>query len=538
MAIFGFGRKRGATLDVSRGKLRGSALAEAIAAVWEPKRATQADAVRNRGRIIGRDAARMLMASGESGRLTADWPTTPVPADWIVARYQRALVARSREQAANSDTMKAFLRQVRLHVVGSTGLRLHSQVVLPDGTPDAAAREAIETWWDEWGRAENCDVTGQLSWWRMQGLAVETAARDGEFFVREIVGDDAGPMGYALQMLDPARCPVELSRDGLEGGRFIRQGIEFTKYGKPVAYYFQVDDRNGAAAYTYGGNTFERIPAEEIIHGFVPEFVGQKRGLPWASTGLYRAKHVQAGEDAAVVNMRMGASKMGFIEFEDGHGDELEEGDDLEIDAEPGAFPVLPAGAKLNKFDPTYPSGELVPFVKLMDRKFAAGAGVSYHALTQDLTDVNFSSIRQGELDAREGYKERQGWLRDALCDRVFRRALPLALLRGLVRLPGGGRLSAGRTGEYLRAIWQGRRWAWIDPRADVDAATGWKNALLASPSSLIREEGRDPDEVFKEIAADIKAMQAEGIPLEVIAASYGQKQVPQAKPEPKSEKQ
>ena len=67
---------------------------------------------------------------------------------------------------------------------------------------------------------------------------------------------------------------------------------------------------------------------------------------------------------------------------------------------------------------------------------------------------------------------------------------------------------------------WQPRRWAWIDPRADIDAAIAAKNQMLLSPSQIIREQGRDPSDVWAEIAADIEQMREAGIPDDFIKAA------------------
>ncbi|WP_323162854.1 phage portal protein [Stenotrophomonas maltophilia] len=522
-------RRRNAATDAGA-VARRNELAAAIENAGKPQRAPVPQPQRAGKAGMG---MRMFMQSGEMSRLTGDWPTQPVNADWIVTRYQRALVARSREQAVNNDIMRAFLRVMRLNIVGPEGIRFYSQAMRGD-RPDMRARAAINAAWAWWGRKENCDVAGTLSWLGMQRTVIDTVARDGEVFVQFVFGADAGPAGVALRMIDPQRCPVEYDRKDLPDGRFIRQGIEFNRYGKPLRYHFVDDDaENGEHGYSLGGRKYSTVEAGDIIHLFVQEFPGQKRGMPWASTGLYRAKHTQAMEDAAVVNARVGAAKMGFVEFDEGFGPDLAEGDDLYIDAEAGAFPVLPQGARIKEFAPQYPQGEFAPFTKHMNRSFATGGGVSYHSLSGDLEGVNFSSIRHGTLEEREGFKERQEWMREGFQERVFEAVFPRLLLAGLVKDDKGSALPAARRTDFMACRWQPRRWTWIDPQSDVNAAEKWKNNLLESPSQLIREEGRDPDQVFAEIGQDIKAMQEAGIPLEVIAASMGRPPAPAA-PAPK----
>ena len=531
MGLFdSFRQRQVVNLDSPGAVARRNAIATAVEVARKPIQPTSS---RNSLHRVGATAARMMFASADVGRLTGDWPTNPVPADWVISRYQRTLVARSREQAHNNDFMKAYLRLNRLNVVGPKGITFHSQVVTGSGKPDMSVRRAIERWFTKWGHRSHCDVAGKLSWRAMQAACVEGAARDGEFFVRLIFGRDGGLYGCALQFIDPQRCPVEMDRSDLADGAFIRQGIEFNRYGRPVAYYFadQSAERN-SQSYTYSGRAYVRVPADEVIHGFIAELPGQKRGLPWMATGLFRAKQASAMEDAAVVNARMGAAKMGFIQFKEGaEGPEYDPDEGLEIDAEPGAFPVLPTGAELKDFSPQYPQGEFAPFIKQLLRGFSAGGGVAYHSISQDLENVNFSSIRHGTLDERETYKERQEWLREELCDRVFEAAFTRALLGGHVVTDKGRTLRADRIDDYMERKWQPRRWQWIDPRADVEATETSKNNLLSSPSELIREQGKDPHEVWAEIGADVEAMRAAGIPDVVIAASWGQKPAPTPAP-------
>src|SRR5690606_26300961 len=99
---------------------------------------------------------------------------------------------------------------------------------------------------------------------------VQTAAKDGEYFLRLVTGADAGPWGFAVQTIDPQRCPVEMNDDLGKDGRFIRQGIEFNRYGRPLAYYFDTTDER-ETDYRIGGRAYSRVPADEIVHGFTQD---------------------------------------------------------------------------------------------------------------------------------------------------------------------------------------------------------------------------------------------------------------------------
>lgn len=508
--------------------------------MWNPfkRNSRQAEPAtpQKRGFMRSRLSARMFAAS-QPDRLGAKWGGTPLTADEIIDRNQVPLVARSREQSCNNDYAKSFLRMCRQNIVGPQGVMLQAQSVNTRGKLDNAANQAIENGWLDWSNKNNCDVTGKRSWRAIQANCITSAAKDGEFMVRLVFGADAGPWGFALQVLDPQRCPIILNEDRPRTGEaFIRQGIGFNRYGRPLSYFFTTLDES-EADYTFGGRYYVRVPADEIIHGFLEDMIGQKRGLPWMATALFRMRQLNAMEDAAITKARVGANQMGFIEWDEGKGPEYDEDEELQIDSEPGEWRVLPDGARIKDSQPQYPTGEYEPFYKRCLRGMAAGFGVLYNNLSSDLEGVNFSSIRQGTLDEREHWKDLQEWLIESLIQPVFDAWLPRALLSGRLRAKGQP-LPAERIDRYRVVTWQARRWQWIDPRADVDAAVQAKNNLLTSPGRIIREQGQDPQTVWAESARDVAAMieayKSEGIDeataKELVLLSMGR---PQPKPAP-----
>lgn len=481
-----------------------------------------------------RSLAQMFKASfTDSG--TDSWGGTAQSPDVFITLRQPVLVARSREQWSNNDYVRAFIRLIRQNVVGPQGVVLQARAKTSRGKLDNDANDAIEQAWRKWGRKGSCDVTGQLSWIELQQLTMETVARDGEFVARKIYGSEAGPFGFSIQMIDPQRLSVKYENYKFgDNGHFIRQGIEFNRFGKPIAYHFTSLDEWDAYYYSINGKGFVRVPADEVIHGFRHEMVGQRRGLPWSSTSLFRLHHLQGFEDSAVQNARAGASKMGFIQWREGFGPEADEYTDVAqtIDAEPLSFHELPEGAEMHDFNPNYPSGEFAVFNKAMLRGAAAGWGVLYNNVAGDLEGVNFSSIRQGTLDEREHYKEIQNWLIETLICPVFEEWIKVALLSGNIITKTGKALPANKLEVYSDVEWQARRWSWIDPRADVDSNVSMMRAGMTSASAIIREAGKDPDAVYRQIAADLEAMKAAGIPEEIIELFMtGQPPAPELSP-------
>lgn len=464
---------------------------------------------------IGPSFGGMGMQGAATDRFTSSWTTNPLEAYEIVRRFQRTLVARSREQALNNDYAKKFLGMVQRNVIGPNGIGLQVKCRGIEGELEIATNDAIEDAFDEWGKKGNCDVTGRLSWLAIQRLFMRTVAKDGEAVAVVRYGKNAGPWGFSLQLVDPQRIPVHYDEVRLPNGNIIRHGIEMTDLGRVVAYYFD-SMKESDSGYLHRFGPWVRIPAENVIHCYVEEMPGQFRGLPWMETALWRMRMLAGYEDAAITNARVAASKMGFFSpkyTEDMSADEIK---DLAIDAEPGTFEFLPAEFEFKEFNPQYPQGEFPGFIKACLRAISAGLGVSYNNLANDLEGVNFSSIRHGALDERDTWMEIQSWLIDNFHQIVYEKWLDVALLSKRIAVEGKP-LPAQNAKDYLHVSWQGRRWPWVDPEKDVDAAVKSMESLIRAPGDVIRESGRDPEDVWREIARDLEKMEKCGIPRELV---------------------
>lgn len=451
-----------------------------------------------------------VLSAARTDNTTLAWDSTPRNPDDLL-RDLRVLVARSRNQCTNNDYAKSFLRKCVQNIVGEQGVVLQARVRGSSSALDEAVNTALENEFSAWGAQGSCDVTGMLSWLDVQEALINHAATDGEFFVQFIYGEDAGPYGFALRLIDPQRCPPELNIDSLPGGKFVRGGIEFNRFGRPLRYAFSNEQRNGTYAYTT--SSLEWIPADQVIHGFLrSERIGLRRGIPWTTTALQRLYHLAGYDEAALVNVRVSASKMGFIEYDEGYGPELDDDDELHIEVAPGVVQELPEGAHYRESAHAYPAGEHASFTKGQLRAASSGLGVPYEELSNDRESVNYSSIRQGQLDSREHWKQLQGWFIRALVAPVYERWLAYALLAQKVSAKGRP-LRIERIADYKNVAWQGRRWTWIDPKNEVEADVIAKNNGLKSPGQIIREQGKDPKTVWLETAADIQSMKDAGLP-------------------------
>jgi lambda family phage portal protein len=456
-------------------------------------------------------------AAADSGRLTA---SLAKEAEFIntTLRYQlRILRARSRQAAKNNPFARRFFQMVVDNVCGPTPFRLQSKVRYKNGKLDDGANKLIEAAWCSWGRKGNCDLSGRWSWNAVQRLIVRSLAVDGELLLRIYRGAEYGKHGFMLQPVDVDRLD-DLKNEALRGGGAIASGVEVDPYGKPVAYHIlKRKPRDWMHGYVRDS---ERVPAEDVVHVFVPEEAEQVRGVPWIYAALLQLIHLGAFEEAAVIAARVGAAQMGVIQSPDGGEtlsfDGTDEKGNPQIEAEPGTFPILPPGYEMNSWHPKYPDAAIEPFVKACLRGIAAGVNVAYHNLSGDMEGVNYSSARIAELDERDGWMTVQNFVCEHLHQPLFDAWMPMQLATG--NLP----FAYDQRDKYTSVYWQGRRWQWVDPFKEVQAAIAANDARLKSKTRIIAEGGDDIEDVFDEIASEEKLAKEKGVTLPASDAKPG----------------
>jgi lambda family phage portal protein len=370
------------------------------------------------------------------------------------------------------------------------------------GEPDQAANEAIERAWSDWCQ-NGCDYLGRHTFIDIQNLLISNAAQDGEFIVHKRYTRDGR---LQLKVIDPELLDVEKNTMS-KSGREVRLGVEYDSEGRVVAYHFKKQSHPAMGGY----DNYEKysLPANQIIHGFITEWTDQSRGVPWMHASLERSKHLEKYDEAAIVKARSTAATMAFVKSPPGDApyEGEEEYGDATIDTfEAGTIKDI-GDRDLVPFDSDYPHKMYADFVKKQLQGIASGLGISYHSLSGDLEGVNYSSIRAGVLEDREIFKGLQNWFIRSFVRPVYEEWLLREHTYKRIRIPrrGTGVPEPLRRpiNEYMPAHFQGRRWAWVDPQKD-----GYANQLaiqqrLKSRSQIIREQGDDPDEVFRACAQD-----------------------------------
>lgn len=434
---------------------------------------------------------RSVFMGALASRLTSDWQAFQQGPTFELSGALGVLRQRARDLERNHPLVRRYLHLVAENVVGHRGIRLQARNETSPGKQNDQANKAIEAAWAEWGRPEHCTIEGATSWAGFQQLVAKTVARDGECFVRIV--QKVNDYGFGLQILDADLIDEFYTRGPDEHGTTIRLGVEVDKWGRPLAYHTYTRFLNDLTASS--DKTRQRIPASEVIHLFIPRRPLQTRGESWLAPVMLSLRHLDGYTEAELVAARTCAAKMGFItpDAEGGGGvDPDTEPSRKDMDASPGSIDQLAPGDTFTPWDPQHPSMNFATFVTQIEKIIAGGLNVAYASLSGDLREVNYSSIRAGLLQERDGWRSLQTWIADHLCEPVYRRWRDVAWRSGRLSL----RMAPS---EYNDHVWQPRGWAWIDPQKDVMASALAVAFGFTSPQRVVGEDGEDFEEIQRE---------------------------------------
>lgn len=436
-------------------------------------------------------------AAADTSRLAASLATESEHINRTLRHQLRLLRARSRQLCMNNAYGKKFAKMVVDNLCGPSPFILQAKVKTARGKTDDMANTRIEAGWKSWARKGQCEITEQWSLNAIWKLVARIWAVDGEVLIRKYRGPDYGKHGFRLQIIDSDRLD-EQKNSKLSNGGAICMGIEYDAVQRPVAYHIlKRKPSEWERGYT---RETERIPAGEILHLYLPEHAEQGRGIPWMYAAMMELTHLGAFEEAAVIAARVGASQMGIIQSPDGGGQILGDAQTVNgnpvIDAEPGAFPMLPPGYEIAGWNPKYPDAAVGPFLKSCLRGIAAGLDVAYHNLANDLEGVNYSSAQIGEMGERDAWMGLQSFMIEHAVQPIYDEWLGMQILMGKLPFEHGNE-------RYNDVRFQGRRWTPIDPKKHISSNIEAINARLKSRTRVVAELGEDFEDVIDELAAE-----------------------------------
>ena len=247
-----------------------------------------------------------------------------------------------------------------------------------------------------------------------------------------------------------------------------------------------------------------------MIHIFMPVRTHQTRGEPFMAPAITGLEMLDGFAEASLVAARAAASKFAVLTTPSGEdfvGDDETEQDVPVVDFEPASIFQLPEGQDLKLIDPNHPTTTFDEFQKAILRGIAAGLNVSYTSLSNDLTGVSYSSIRQGTIEERDHFKMLQSFLVQHFCEPVFRAWLETTMTVGDVPIP------IDKFDKFADAVvFRGRGFAWVDPQREINANILALSNGIVSLSDIAANYGRDVEDLFSQIQSDQEMAERYGI--------------------------
>ena len=465
----------------------------------------------SRGPAVTWGASREFTGA-RSSRLEMDWHPSSTSADAELVSAITKLRNRSRDLLRNNDYARGAVAVIVNNVIGQ-GIRFQAQIPRARGAGvDDRRNEALEYQFKRWSRS--CDTTGRLSFCQFQRLALRSLIESGEVFIRKHYNGPNIP--FTLELIEADRVEVDygLSPSQSASGDIIKMGIEQDPYGRPRAYYlrrFHPGDivfhpRNIVG--TSGPYSLERVPADQIIHLFIPDRPGQSRGIPWMTSSLQRLRNLGGYEEAELVAARASAAVMGFRVTKDPDLTERDSYGDPVDSLEPGTIKELAPGEEFIGFDPSRPNQSFEPFIHACLRGLAANLGVDFESISRDFSQSNYSSSRLALLQVRETYQSIQAWFIESFCQPVLEEWLDAAVLSGALQF-ADYELNPDR---YSQVRWRPRGWSWVDPAKETEAAVTAIDYGLSTLTRELAKQGLDLEEVLQERARELQLAQDLGL--------------------------
>lgn len=427
-----------------------------------------------------------------TGRRTDGWITPSTNANTELKGALVKLRDRSRDLSRNNPIASRALQVITSNTVG-TGIV---------GQHKASTKELAMTWdqlWSSWAETSAIDQDGRLDIYGIQSLIMRSIAEAGEVLIRKIPQPSSAglPVPLKIQVLEPDF--LDSAKDEkLSNGGMIVQGVEIDASGRRVAYWlFPAHPGSGS-----GNQTSARVPADQVIHAFRPDRAGQLRGYPWAAPVMIRLKDCDDFMDAMLVRQKIAACFTAFVSDIESPLDSTSAARALGEKLEPGVIEILPPGKDIKFATPPGADGS-GEFIASTLRQIAAAYGITYEAMTNDYSRVNYSSGRMGWIEMSRNV---QSWQWQIMISQVC------APLWGWFR---DAAVLTGARAEGVSMSWTPPRREMIDPSKEISATINAIRGGLMSISEAHRQSGFNSDALLEEIALDNSKIDALGLILD-----------------------
>lgn len=360
----------------------------------------------------------------------------------------------------------------------------------------ASRKDSVQRLWLAW--TDDADAEGLTDFYGLQRRASREVFMTGEVFLRfrPRRPEDGLVVPLQVQMLPSEMLPLNHNTVDANSN-VIRQGIEFDRVGRRVAFHFLRRHPGDSTDPGLSGETV-RVPASEVLHIIDPVEAGQLRGVSRFAPAIVKLFLLDQYDDAELDRKKVAAMYAMFVTSP--APDNPLAPPDEEYEVAPGQVVRLDPGEDVTVSAPADSGSTYEPFQYRTLLQISAALGIPYGYLSNDGAKGNFSNSRLSLIEFR---RRVSAWQHSVMvfqmCRPVWARFMDTAVLAGALRLPGYDRLRA----EYLACNWLPTKWDWVDPLKDANAEIAQIEAGLKSRTQAIAERGYDAEQVDAEIARE-----------------------------------
>lgn len=512
-----------------------------------------------------RSRASMLVGGGNApydaadvyGAHMAEWRPYLWSPDGELNMYRDRIVSRVRDLVRNDGWASAAVTRTLDNVIGAD----FRPVAKPDYFALAAMTgnkafdhvwadefgQAIEARWRSWANdpGRYCDAQRNLTVAQLMRLAFRHKLIDGDALAMLLwlpgrVGVGRAQYATTVQIIDPDR----LSNPQLRFDQMtMRGGVEVDEYGAAVAYHIRrahQGDWFSAAQAVY----WDRVPRETdwgrpiIVHDYDHDRAAQHRGGAGILTPVLQRlkmliKYDGTELDASIINAIFGAYiespyDPSLVEEALGEGDSLNAYQeervnfhkDRKISIGEARMPILFPGEKVTSVSAERPNSNFADFESAMLRNVAAGTGISAQQISQNWSDVNYSSYRAAMLEAWKTLSRRRTDFAHGFGQPIYSAFMEESMEIDDLPLPAGAPSFMECRVAYARAKWMGPGRGYVDPVKEKQGSILGMDACLSTLEHETAElAGSDWREMVGQRAIEIKLFKDHDIPLPKWAA-------------------
>lgn len=484
------------------------------------------------------------------GQWGAAWNPYLLSPDNEINMARDRIVARVRDLVRNDGWAAGSVTRILDNAMGA--------VFRPLAKPDWRALQLMsgnkgydQAWATEYGKAVDgfyrmwaddegcwCDAARKNTMAQQYRLGFRHKLVDGDALAQMVwlpgrVGPGRARYATAMLMIDPDRLSNPQMRFDLKN---TRGGVEIDRFGAAVAYHIRqahaTDWYDAARALSW-----VRIPRETgwgrpiIVHDYDADRAAQHRGgvgvlgpvvqrlkalvkydgaeLDAAVLNAIFAAFIESPNDPQMMEQALGADEIGAYQAMRSayHGEKR-----LTMDG--ARIPILFPGEKISMVDPTRPNSNFAEFEKAVLRNVAAAAGLSAQQVSNDWSDVNYSSARGALLEANKTMQRRT--LDYAMGFARRPRTAWLEECHDVEKLPRPSGTQVpfidART-AYSRAKWLGPGLGWIDPVAEKEGAVlGMEAGLSTLEHEVAVQTGEDWEDILDQRKEEMAGFKSRGL--------------------------